>query len=345
MFLTARPSIPTGITALALLLACALPPAASGTKPDAGEMMAAKQWAGNNLRTRRPPFSFLYDSRPSAGLCAEWELSEKTRDLDAQRREDTRIWTDPVTGLQIRCVGVEYADFPVVEWTVYLKNIGTKKTPIIEDLQGLDTDFESEDEGEFILHGNRGDSCVAESYQPFTIPLRRDAIERFSPPFTATDVSGKSCDGPRGWPYFNLQKPGGGIILAVGSPGHWAASFVHKDQGLRLVAGQQRTHFFLKPGEEVRTPLIALLFWQGTDVVRAQNLWRGWFWPTISRGLMASRKRPSLPSKPKVRWKRCHVSKLSWTRASDRIFAGVTRVANAPGIPAARVLIPAKWRG
>lgn len=38
------------------------------------------------------------------------------------------------------------------------------------------------------------------------------------------------------------------------------------------MAGQQLVHLYLKPGEEIRTPLIALLFWQGTDVVRAQNL-------------------------------------------------------------------------
>lgn len=46
---------------------------------------------------------------------------------------------------------------------------------------------------------------------------------------------------------------------------------------MRITAGQQRTHLILKPGEEIRTPLIALLFWQGDDVVRAQNLWRRWF--------------------------------------------------------------------
>jgi alpha-galactosidase len=36
------------------------------------------------------------------------------------------------------------------------------------------------------------------------------------------------------------------------------------------------THFKLLPGEEVRTPLIALQFWQGGDWIRAQNIWRRW---------------------------------------------------------------------
>ncbi len=33
----------------------------------------------------------------------------------------------------------------------------------------------------------------------------------------------------------------------------------------------------VRPNEEIRTPLLALLFWEGHDWVRAQNLWRRWF--------------------------------------------------------------------
>jgi len=56
----------------------------------------------------------------------------------------------------------------------------------------------------------------------------------------------------------------------------WAADFV-RDGGnsLNLRIGQELTHFVLHPGEEVRTPLIAMLFWKG-ERMRAQNLWRRW---------------------------------------------------------------------
>ena len=40
------------------------------------------------------------------------------------------------------CVATEYADFPVVEWTVWLKNTGDKDTPLLENIQGLDARFE-----------------------------------------------------------------------------------------------------------------------------------------------------------------------------------------------------------
>ncbi len=43
----------------------------------------------------------------------------------------------------------------------------------------------------------------------------------------------------------------------------------------RVRIGQELTRFTLHPGERVRTPLVALLFWRG-DWVRGQNLWRKW---------------------------------------------------------------------
>jgi len=40
-------------------------------------------------------------------------------------------------------------------------------------------------------------------------------------------------------------------------------------------AGQELTNLKLHPGEEIRTPLIALQFWRG-DRTRSQNVWRRW---------------------------------------------------------------------
>ena len=68
-----------------------------------------------------------------------------------------------------------------------------------------------------------------------------------------------------------------GVIVAVGWPGQWAAEFVRDDdKGIRIRAGQELTHFKLLPGEEVRSPLVVLHFWQGRDWIEAQNLWRRW---------------------------------------------------------------------
>jgi alpha-galactosidase len=78
-------------------------------------------------------------------------------------------------------------------------------------------------------------------------------------------------------PYFNLERGGGsGVIVVVGWPGAWVATFVRDTKaGIRVTAGQELTHFRLHPGEEVRTPLMALQFWRG-DWIGAQNTWRRW---------------------------------------------------------------------
>ena len=223
-------------------------------------------------RTSELPISFVYGGQSSDDLLAVWPKKTAQRKLDSSRTEHTCTWTDARTGLEVRCVAVEYRDFPVAEWTVFFKNTSQTDTPILENLQALDARFERSAEGEFVLHGNKGDWCAPQGYEPYQVTLGPKTSQRFAP------EGGRPTNGPKGWPYFNLQMPGGGMIFAIGWPGQWACSFARDDQrGLRMVAGQQVTHLFLKPGEEIRTPLIAVLFWQGADTVRAQNLWRRWF--------------------------------------------------------------------
>lgn len=241
---------------------------------ESSELTQQQQWLQQNLLTATnvPPFSFIYQGKPSSAFLTSWERREVTTYPDSNRIQHVIIWKH--NGLQVKCVAVEYRDFPEVEWTVYLKNIGTNNTPIIENIQGLDTRFlRTTKEPEFVLNGIKGDFTSAESYEPYQITLGPGSTNEFAPP-----GSGKSSDGPKGWPYYNLQIPDGGVILAIGWPGQWASSFV-RDNGdtLRVEAGQQLTHLFLKPGEEIRTPLMAMLFWRGTDVVRAQNIWRHFY--------------------------------------------------------------------
>ena len=249
-------------------------------QPTAQETSTAKHWAQTELFPDglKQPFSFVLGGKSSDKLLRDWKRTDAVRDLDAQRRERSRTWTDDTSGLQVRLIATEYDGFPVVEWTVWLKNTGTAGTSIIEGLQGLDWNLPSKLDQKLRLHGIRGDTCTAESFKPWTRELKTSAREVFSPPAKGGYASGKSSDGPDGWPYWNLQTPEGGMILAVGWPGQWEAKFERNQDGaLHVSAGQQLTHFVLKPGEEIRTPSSTLLFWQGDDVVRGQNLWRSWY--------------------------------------------------------------------
>jgi len=237
------------------------------------EMAQKAQWVQQNLLTdaNPPPFSFTYNGQASSILLPTWARSETDTILDANRTQHSITWSN--SSLELTCVATEYNDYPLVEWTVYLQNIGTATTPILQGIQGLDTTITRTSGPEFILNGNQGDNASASSYEPYQITLNPSSLNSFSPPAS----SGKSCD-TTGWPYYNLQVPGGGMILAIGWPGQWASSFSRDaTTDLRIQAGQQLTHLVLNPGEKIRTPLVALLFWQGTNVVRSQNLWRHWY--------------------------------------------------------------------
>jgi len=214
------------------------------------------------------PFSFRYGDQPSSYLLKMWELTRSSTRLGDGMTNHTLTYTDPESGLVVRAVAAEYHDFPAVEWTLYFKNTGTHPTPILEDIQALDTRFERDEDGEFILHHSKGSQASPTDFEPYADTLERKAEKRISAAGgrpTNTDL----C-------YFNIALPGEGTIVALGWPGQWAAQFT-RDEGtaLRVRAGQELTHFKLLPGEEVRSPLVALVFWRG-NWIDGQNVWRRW---------------------------------------------------------------------
>ncbi len=215
-----------------------------------------------------PPFSFTYDGKPSKELLPGWGLKRTSRKLDDARTEHTLIWSDPQTKLVVRCVGIEYRDFPTVEWTLHFKNEGSTDTPILSDILALDAGFRRGQQSECLLHHHAGSPATMEDYRPYQTPLGAKANLRLA---TSGGRGSDSC-----WPYFNVDWGDEGVIVVVGWPGQWGATFARDDgRGLRIQAGQENTHFKLLPGEEVRSPLIVVQFWQG-DWIRAQNVWRRW---------------------------------------------------------------------
>jgi alpha-galactosidase len=221
------------------------------------------------LDSAAPPFSFVYDGKPSSELLPTWKVRRVSTKLDNARTRHKVTYTDPQTRLELRCEAIEYGSFPTVEWTLYFKNTGTADTPILEKIQALDLGMERGDLGEFTLHHNVGSPANGNDYGPLETKLEANATKRLGAAGgrpTNTDMS-----------YFNIESTvNDGLIAVVGWPGQWAAEFARDaGKGLHVTAGQELTHFKLLPGEELRSPLIVLQFWKG-DWTRAQNIWRRW---------------------------------------------------------------------
>ena len=238
------------------------------TLVDGKELWLGDMPFARGLRSSGPPFSFQYGGKPFADLMRTWKLDRKTRQLDGQRTEHTVSFTDPGTGLVVRSVGIEYHDFPTVEWTLYFKNTGSTDSPIVSDVQALDVVMAGGTPDGLTLNYHVGGESGPQDFQPQTLVLGRGVEKQFTTWFgfpTATNL-----------PFFNVQSKDEGILLGLGWPGAWAARF-RTDEGLgvRITAGQELTRFKLHPGEEVRTPLVAVQFWKG-DRTHAQNIWRRW---------------------------------------------------------------------
>jgi len=244
-----------------------------------------------------PPFSFTYEGQHSATLLARWAHTLTHHVLDATRTEHVITWTEQPRGLVVRCVAVEYHDFPTVEWTLYLTNSSTHALPLADNILAVDTTFTRHPSKDIVLHTCNGSLALLEDFGPHDIPL---------PPHAQFLLT---CDGGRptcgivrqaphlvggGFPYYNVDWGGYGLIAAIGWPGQWAAEMTRDGAtGLHLQAGMSTidradlspdariadtglTAIALQPGEQIRTPLVVVQFWQGGDWIDAQNVWRRW---------------------------------------------------------------------
>lgn len=217
------------------------------------------------------PFSFVFDGQPSRLLLTTWTKRISDERLDSTRLRHTITWTDPKTGLELKSVAVEYSDFPALEWTIYFKNSGVGKTPILENIEGIDTQLSEVNADTPHLHYINGDGEVHGTSQ--FAPQEKALVPSSKVTFASLD--GRPTDGS--FPYYNLEWKDRGIIVALGWPGQWAASFESDAGGdVRVTGGQELTHMSLLPGEEIRSPRIVLLFWQGGNWIDSQNSWRRW---------------------------------------------------------------------
>jgi len=237
------------------------------------EIIRVRQWTQDHLINAKAlvPFSFVYGGQRSAQLLPSWTKRIVDEQLDPARMQHTLSWTDKKTGLEVTCVTVEFADFPVVEWTVFFKNTQTANTPILENIEAIDAQFPADSPGVPHLHYINGDGEMhgALQFAPQDRVLDPSAEARFA------SLNGRPTDPC--FPYYNLDWNGKGVIVVLGWPGQWSSSFKTDAQGnVHVSGGQELTHLTLHPSEEIRSPRMAMLFWKGGNWIDSQNIWRRW---------------------------------------------------------------------
>ncbi len=209
-------------------------------------------------------FSFTYDRKPSNELLATWKVERTSRKLDERRTEHTLSYTDPKTGLVLRCAGVEYHDLPAVEWTFSFRNTGSKDTPLLENVLPLDLGLSRNGQPPIVHYAN-GALCSIDDYAPVDAALKPGQKLHLEP--------GGGRSSSEVLPFFNVDWGDEGAVFGIGWTGQWAATLSYDAEELHVQAGMAKTHLKLLPGEEIRTPRMLALFWRGQSE-RGNNLLR-----------------------------------------------------------------------
>jgi alpha-galactosidase len=242
---------------------------ALAVQPSAAERDAFNSWFKSAVVSgqQAAPISFIYDGVDSRIAMKNWRRSITYRALDRRRTAWTLRYEEPSGPLAVKCTCIVYHDLPALDWVVEFSNQGTAPTPILESIQAMDVVWKAATAKGFLLHHSKGEFNSAESFRP----VQEALVE--GQPIVLEPNGGRSSDGHM--PFFNLQWQNQGVIMALGWSGQWRASFARETaQTVRVQTGLARTHLRLLPGETIRTPRMVLLFWQGTDDIRGNNLFR-----------------------------------------------------------------------
>lgn len=155
------------------------------------------------------------------------------------------------------------------QWTVYIKNAGEKDSGVISDFYALDFAFPT---GKADLYYSMGSDTAASDFS--LIKKNLTSVERN---FSAND--GKPTEAFL--PYFNIHGENYGLILGIGWTGQWASGISGSKGETNITVKQENFNAYLLPGEEVRSPLVSISFYENDNALKGFNLFRNWIMDSV----------------------------------------------------------------
>ncbi len=209
------------------------------------------------------PVSFVYGGVFYDGF-GGFRDKGRTDKTEGEKHSIEIKYVHPDGKLEVTVDAAVYPKYDAYEWTVYFKNIGESNSAVLSDLWDADFVFEGNDP---VLKWNDGD--YGGHFTPHVTDLSKERA------VFAADT-GRSAE--QYMPYFNLETDNGGLMMAVGWPGTWRTEFESKSGVTRVLGtGTANLAAYLKPGETVRTALMAFVRYYTRDEDVAANKWRRWF--------------------------------------------------------------------
>jgi alpha-galactosidase len=237
--------------------------------PKAGKD-ATEAWIVSHFaKGKVPPFSFVYGGKHSDSFIAKWKFKAVSKKQNADQSEHVFKYSEGTSGLEIKCTVTGYYNFQTVEWLLELSNISSAASPLIEKLNAVDLHLDYKNGGNFVLHYAKGSDAKKSDFAAVDSTLSAGST------IYLTSGTGRSSD-QSAFPFFNVETADQkGIVVGVGWTGKWFAQLNRKDvKTLNLRSGMERFKLKLLPNESIRTPLVSMLFWEGSDRMIGHNKFR-----------------------------------------------------------------------
>lgn len=195
--------------------------------------------------------AFIYDGKPA-------DFSKFEKNVLAEEQTEscltrTVAYTAPDGKLRVTVKSKNYKKFPVTDYSINLENLSmSEPTGVVEHFKSLDRLFPSPEKNQGVtLDFICGSTCVPADFTPRQLQIKPKERHEFRTP------SGRSSNDAV--PFFEINfNEKEGKIVAIGWTGAWAADILCEENGVRVVAGMDKTHFKLLPGESIRQPTIAV---------------------------------------------------------------------------------------
>ena len=171
--------------------------------------------------------------------------------------------------LSVEIAVKEIKEYNAKEWVAYFKNNGNENSKIISDILDCDSVFEMD------IPEKKRSGCMPKEEDLSIISMNGmvDGIYyHFNDEVSATEYgfnreyleyninqnkvhyeNTRCLSSEKTMPFFDVCANNKGYILAIGWTGSWKADFERVDEGVSVKTGLQKTCFYLKSGEEIRT--------------------------------------------------------------------------------------------
>ncbi len=237
------------------------------------EKKLCSEWYKENIFSEDGDYPFTFKVDGEEFNYAEWDKhlaeSPKFGSVYAGGQTEYLVLSNKDKGLEVTVEATVFNENATCQWTVYIKNTGTDNSGVISDFYALDSSFST---GKADVYYSMGSDTAASDFSLIKKDL--SVIQR---KFSGSD--GKPTE--TYLPYFNISGEEYGMILGIGWTGQWAAGLSESSEETNITVKQEQFNAYLLPGEEVRSPLVSLSFYENDNPLKGFNLFRKWIMDSV----------------------------------------------------------------